>query len=680
MENPFLSREILPDWSKMAPEYIGGAVKEAIEKSRNNLESIKSVPKGGLDYENCVMAFDESTMPIDIVYTRIGHLASVADSPELRAAYNASIGEITDFYSSIRLDDALYARFAEYSESPEGASLKGERARMLSEIMLDFELGGAKLPEREKKRIREIDSLLAIKTQKFSENVLDDTKAFSLDIEDPADLSGLPPTAVAVAAATATAEGKKGWTFTLDQPSYVPFMSYADNDALREKLWRASARIASDGKYSNAELMPEILKLRAEKAKILGRNDFADLILERRMARNGKKALAFVEDLRSKFAGAFEAEWKELLGFAHSEGLLGTDEMAPWRTSYISEKLRAKKYGFDPESLRPYFPMESVMEGMFEICKRLYGLKVSRENMPAPAWDASVELYKVCTKEGKTLGYFYADFRPRRSKRAGAWMNMLEQAHGVRPAVGLIAGNLSEPADGKPALLSHSDVETLFHEFGHLIHFFMMDSRELYLRNVAWDFVELPSQIMENWCRSREGLDIFARHYQTGEKIPGDLFAKFEKARKFMGANAAMRQLSFAQIDLLLHVYPQKFIEAGVEKTAEESLKDFTHKYTERVPTILPRFTHIFGDPVGYAAGYYSYKWAEVLEADAFTRFEKEGIFNPETGREFAEKVLKVGNTVEASEAFKNFMGREPDAAALVERSVSAEFLDGAPA
>ena len=227
MENPFLSREILPDWSKMAPEYIGGAVKEAIEKSRNNLESIKSVPKGGLDYENCVMAFDESTMPIDIVYTRIGHLASVADSPELRAAYNASIGEITDFYSSIRLDDALYARFAEYSESPEGASLKGERARMLSEIMLDFELGGAKLPEREKKRIREIDSLLAIKTQKFSENVLDDTKAFSLDIEDPADLTGLPPTAVAVAAATATAEGKKGWTFTLDQPSYVPFMSYA---------------------------------------------------------------------------------------------------------------------------------------------------------------------------------------------------------------------------------------------------------------------------------------------------------------------------------------------------------------------------------------------------------------------------------------------------------------------
>lgn len=228
-------------------------------------------------------------MPIDIVYTRIGHLASVADSPELRAAYNASIGEITDFYSSIRLDDALYARFAEYAESPEGASLKGERARMLSEIMLDFELGGAKLPEREKKRIREIDSLLAVKTQKFSENVLDDTKAFSLDIEDPADLSGLPPTAVAVAAATASAEGKKGWTFTLDQPSYVPFMSYADNDALREKLWRASARLASDGKYSNAELMPEILKLRAEKAKILGRNDFADLILERRMARNGKR-------------------------------------------------------------------------------------------------------------------------------------------------------------------------------------------------------------------------------------------------------------------------------------------------------------------------------------------------------------------------------------------------------
>ena len=296
--------------------------------------------------------------------------------------------------------------------------------------------------------------------------------------------------------------------------------------------------------------------------------------------------------------------------------------------------------------------------------------------MSAPAWNESVELYEVVSRAGDRLGLFYADFRPRPDKRAGAWMNLLEPACGSRPALGVIAGNLSEPADGKPALLSHSDVETLFHEFGHLIHFFMMDSQELSLRNVAWDFVELPSQIMENWCRSREGLDIFARHYETGEKIPEELFAKFEKSRKFMGANAAMRQLSFAQIDLLLHTRTREFIDGGIEKTARAALADFTHKYTEPVPTILPRFTHLFGDAVGYAAGYYSYKWAEVLEADAFTRFEREGLLNPEVGAEFAERVLRVGDTIDPAEAFRNFMGRDPDAAALVERSIAADVAE----
>ena len=667
-----MAAELPPDWTKMKPEFAAEAVDSAIEKSRANIAAIKALPTGGLDYENCVLAFDSATEPLDTVYSRLGHLVSVADSDALRAAYGALVGKIADFYSSVRLDDGLYAKLAEYAASPEGKSLEGARARMLSETLLDFELGGAKLPAEGKRRIREIDGLPAQKAQKFSENVLDDTKRFTLHIGDPSRLEGLPPAAVAVAAQKAAARGESGWDFTLEQPSYVPFMSYAADDSLREKLWRASARLASDGEYSNWGLMEEILRLRAEKARILGRADFADLVLERRMARSGAKALAFVEDLRGKFSAAFESEWRELLDFSRSGGLLDGGKMPPWRAAYASEKLRAKKYGFDPESLRPYFPMEAVMRGMFEICRRLYGIEVSRAEMPAPAWDSAVELFEARAPSGGVMGLFYADFRPRKNKRAGAWMNLLEPAKRGRPALGVIAGNLSEPAGGKPALLSHSDVETLFHEFGHLIHFFMMDSPELSLRNVAWDFVELPSQIMENWCRSREGLDVFARHYETGEKIPEELFEKFEKSRKFMGANAAMRQLSFAQIDLLLHVRPEEFIAAGIENAARRELAGFVHEYSEAVPTILPRFTHLFGDAVGYAAGYYSYKWAEVLEADAFSRFEREGIFNPEVGAEFAEKVLRVGNSVDPAAAFRNFMGRDPDASALVARSIDS--------
>lgn len=656
----------------MKPEFAAEAVDWAIEKSRTNIEAIKSVPAGGLDYENCVLAFDSATEPLDTVHVRLGHLASVADSDGLREAYGALVGKIADFYSSVHLDAGLYARFAEYAASPGGKSLAGPRARMLSETLLDFELGGAKLPEEGKRRIREIDGLLAQKAQKFSENVLDDTRSFTLHVDDPAKLEGLPPPAVAVAAQKAAARGKPGWNFTLEQPSYVPFMSYAADDSLRERLWRASARLASDGKYSNWELMAEILRLRAEKARILGRGDFADLVLGRRMARSGAKALAFVADLREKFHAAFESEWRELLGFSRSAGLTDGGAMPPWRAAYASEKMRAEKYGFDPESLRPYFPMDSVMRGMFEICRRLYGIEVLRAAMPAPAWDPEVEFFEVRAASGGTLGLFYADFRPRKNKRAGAWMNLLEPARRGRPALGVIAGNLSEPAGGGPALLSHSDVETLFHEFGHLIHFFMMDSPELSLRNVAWDFVELPSQIMENWCRRREGLDIFARHYRTGEKIPGELFEKFERSRKFMGANAAMRQLAFAQIDLLLHTRPEEFISGGIEETARRALAGFTHEYSEAVPTILPRFTHLFGDAVGYAAGYYSYKWAEVLEADAFSRFEREGLFSPEVGGEFAEKILRVGNSIDPADAFRNFMGRDPDASALVERSIDS--------
>lgn len=658
----------------MSPDRAEADIRAALAEAEKNLDAVRKTADAPETptYASTVRALDRASDSLDRAWTYLNHLQSVADTPELRAALNELMPLVSDFYSAVDLDEKLYAAVARFAETPEAKSLSGDKKRLLSETLLDFELSGAKLPPDKKARLREIDSQLAVKTQKFSENVLDDTQRFVLKIENESDLAGLPKTAVAVARKKAAEKGFEGWAFTLEQPSYVPFMTYADSDALREKLWREFSAVAASGKHSNWGLMREILSLRAENAALLSRANFADSVLERRMAKNGATAARFVDSLTEKFEKHFRAEWRELVDFARQNGLLGADEkLPPWRIAYVSEKLRAARYGFDPEQMRPYFPLESVMSGMFEICGTLYGLKISKFAGKSDVWREGVETYEVRDAGGRTLGIFYADFFPNRQKRAGAWMNLLSQRDASSPALGVIAANITEGADGEPPLLSVDEVETLFHEFGHLVHFFLMDSEEVGLRDVAWDFVELPSQIMENWVHFKNCLDIFARNWKTGEKIPDELFAKFDASRKFMGASASMRQLSFAKIDLDMHINPAKYLDSpDIERTARDTLAAYSRDTSEPVPSILPRFTHLFGDPVGYAAGYYSYKWAEVLDADAFTRFEREGVLNPETGREFADKILRVGNTIDADAAFRNFMGRDPDVSALVNRSV----------
>lgn len=579
---------------------------------------------------------------------------------------------MTDFYSSIDLDDELYAVIKDFVQSGEGKSLKSDKARLASETLLDFELSGANLPKDKKSRLREIDSQLAVKTQKFSENVLDGTKMFTLNITDEADLEGLPATAVAVAKKKADEKGMKGWLFTLEQPSYVPFMTYAKNDALREKLWREFSSVAANGKFSNWNLIREILALRDENAAILSRANFADLILERRMAKTGNAAEKFVDSLTEKFGAHFKSEWNELLDFARENGYLGANEkMPPWRIAYVSEKLRAARYGFDPEEMRPYFPLESVMNGMFKICERLYGLKISESKSPAHAWHDSVKLYEAASADGVLLGLFYADFFPREQKRAGAWMNLLSQRDEKNPALGLIAANVTEGADGTPPLLSIDEVETLFHEFGHLVHFFMMDSEEMGLRDVAWDFVELPSQIMENWCHFKSCLDIFAGHWKTAKNSPTNSSQNSTHQENLWGrphlcASFRLRK-SIWQCISMRNIFSRPTIS-----------KNPRVKYSRPICATPPsprrrycRASRICSETAwATPAGYYSYKWAEVLDADAFTRFEKEGVLNAQTGKEFADKILRVGNTIEPDEAFRNFMGRDPDVEALVKRSV----------
>jgi oligopeptidase A len=446
-------------------------------------------------------------------------------------------------------------------------------------------------------------------------------------------------------------------------------LTYADDAELRRQMWTAASTVGASGAQDNTRLISRILALRAEKAAILGKPNFAEIVLERRMARSGERVRSFLDDLRERCAPAFARECRELEEFAAAFPL------TPWSIAYWAEKLRRTRYDFDPELLRPYFPIEKVIAGMFEVARRLFALRITEA--AGPGWHREVKYYDVHDGRGRHIGSFYADWHPRDSKRGGAWMNTLvtggPRADGTRaPHLGLICGNLTPPAADRPALLTHREVETIFHEFGHLLHHLLgeVEIRSLNGINVPWDFVELPSQIMENWCWEREGLDLFARHYQTGAPIPEELFGKMVAARNFRSACAMMRQLAFARMDLLLHVRTSEFATAhDVENPVRAAVADCLIPTDPPAPTIVKRFTHIFADPVGYAAGYYSYKWAEVLDADAFTRFRREGIFNPRVGAEFVEKILSRGNADDPARLFRDFMGRDPDLGALLTRS-----------
>jgi oligopeptidase A len=504
---------------------------------------------------------------------------------------------------------------------------------------------------------------------KFAQNVVDATAAFEYYIEDEAGLAGLPPSAVEAARESAQAKDKPGWRFTLQMPSYQAVLTYLDDAAVRRLLWETYNRRAAE---ANLALIPRILELRRAKAVLLGFQDFADFVLVERMAKNGATALAFERDLHARTVAAFRRENEALLAFRQSregpEAILD-----PWDIGYWAEKQRKAEYDFDEEDLRPYFPLERVVNGMFELVRRLYGVTV-REAGAAPAWDPGVKFYELLDEDGTLLGSFYADWFPRENKRGGAWMNSFytggPAAQGFMPHVGLMCGNLTPPLENKPSLLTHGEAETIFHEFGHLLHHLLsrVEVKSLAGTNVAWDFVELPSQIMENWCWERESLDLFAAHWQTGAPVPGDLFEKMRRARTFRGANAQMRQLGFGTTDLALHIEFDPAQGEDVLAFANAILKEYVAAPLPPGYAMIAAFTHLFADSVGYGAGYYSYKWAEVLDADAFTRFRREGIFNRETGRAFRECILARGDSDDPAALYREFMGRDPDPNALLER------------
>ena len=685
VDNPFLSPDFLINWSAHTADHIEPAIKQALADGQAAIDQIASQPLDQLTYANTFLALENANDSLNFAWSKVTHLQSVADSPEIRTAHNAMLGDVSSFYARIPLNAELWARLKMVADSDEGKSQTGIHRRFVDETVADFVEAGADLPAGQKKRLEEIQGELAKLTQKYSENVLDATNSWDVVIDDESRLAGIPAHALATAQKSAAEKGKgdtqnPAWRFTLHMPSQEPVMVYAEDETLRQEMWEAAIAVGSAGEHDNRPLVPQILALRDEEAKLLGKAHFADQVLGRRMAKSGANALKFVNDLQGKAQEAFQRECGELEQFKAEQMGAPATKLKAWEVGYWAEKQRRALHEFDNEILRPYLSMDRVIAGLFELANRVFGLTITEQ--PAGStevWHEKVKFYEIRDEDDRHVGSFYADWHPRESKRGGAWMGYLKtggpQPDGSRvPHLGYIMGNMTPPSEGKPALLTHREVETVFHEFGHLLHHLLgeVEIKSLNGVNVAWDFVELPSQIMENWCWERESLDLFAWHHETGDPIPDEMFGKMIAARNFRSANAMIRQIQFGKMDLLMHTDTAEFVAAGAEGLEAKITASVAETIIPTEPparSIIYRFGHLFSDPTGYAAGYYSYKWAEVLEADAFGRFKEEGLFNRATGTDFVRHVLSRGNSGDPAELFRAFRGRDPDANALLERS-----------
>jgi oligopeptidase A len=693
--HPFLDSAFHIRWSTLVPEAVGPDIRHALELSKANIEAICAQDLAVASYDSTFAALEAATEDLSRGWGRLNHLDSVCDHPAQREALNAMLPEVTEFFSSIPLNEKLWTVIKAVGESPEIATLNPVKQRFVEETLADFRNSGADLPPAQKERIAALESELSKLTKQYSEHVLDSTNAWEMVITDEAKLDGLPDSAKAGAAANARAKGiatdeSPAWRFTLQFPSMFPVLQHLHDDGIRRQVWEGSISVAANGEQDNTPLVWKILELRQEKAALLGHGHFADLTLLRRMAANGSTALNFVEDLHRRIQPAFLAECKQLAQYKAAKTGTAEGLLEPWETAYWAERQRKEHYDLDDEILRPYFPVDGVMSGMFEIATRIFGIGIKEKDTVflepgsnetaaegvVEVWHPEVKFYEIHDSiSGRHLGSFYADWHPRESKRGGAWMNSLHTGGPGEPHLGLIIGNMSPPVDGKPALLTHGEVETIFHEFGHLLHGLLSDVpvKSLAGTNVPWDFVELPSQIMENFCWDRESLDLFARHFESGEVIPQDLFDKMIAARNYLSASAFMRQLAFGKLDLELHTRLTAYQGRDLDEVDREILAEYRAPMNTLAPSMARRFNHLFSSPTGYAAGYYSYKWAEVLDADAFTRFQREGVLNPETGRAFREHILSKGNSAPADELYRRFMGRDPELEPLLVRSGLAE-------
>ncbi|MGL5177567.1 MAG: oligopeptidase A [Aeromonas veronii] len=676
MNNPLLTMDSLPPFSQIKPEQVQPAVIQAIADCKQKISDVLA-QRDPHTWDSLIAPLEEVNDRLSRIWSPVSHLNSVLNSEALREAHDACLPLLSEFQTYVGQHEGLYQAYLALSESDDFPLLSGAQRKEIQNTLRDFRLSGIGLPAEAQQRYGEIQARLSELASRFSNNVLDATQGWHKLVADEAELAGLPDSVRAAARQMAELKGKEGWLFTLDIPSYLPVMMYADNRELRAEMYEAFTTRASDqgpnaGKWDNSAIMSELLTLRRELAQLLGFANYAELSLATKMADKTEQVVSFLTDLAAKSLPQGKAELEEIRAFAAEQH--GQSELAAWDLAYYAEKLKQHKFSISDEQLRPYFPASKVVKGLFEVVKRVFGMKV-RERLGIDTWHPDVRFYDIFDADDELRGSFYLDLYAREHKQGGAWMDVClgrryRQDGSLQKPGAYLTCNFNGPVDGKPALFTHNEVVTLFHEFGHGIHHMLtrIDVAGVAgINGVAWDAVELPSQFLENWCWESEALAFISGHYETGEPLPADLLEKMLTARNFQAAMQMLRQLEFALFDFRLH---QEFDPANPAQLPA-LLDEVRSQVAVMTPPAFNRFQHSFSHIFagGYAAGYYSYKWAEVLSADAFSRFEEEGIFNPATGQSFLKNILEKGGSKEPMELFRAFRGREPKVDALLRHS-----------
>ncbi len=671
MSNPLLHFSGLPKFNEIKPEHVSPALDLLLSEGRQTIDAL-ATNRDEPSWNGFALKLEDLDEKISRAWSQVGHMNSVVNNPELREAYNDNLAKITDFYSDLAQDERLYAKYRAIQKSSEFAELNSAQQKIINNEVRDFKLGGAELPADKKVRFKAINEELSKLAAKFEENVLDTTNQYALYEADKTRLAGIPEDVLQTAKKAAKTDKKEGFKFTLHFPSYIPVLQYADNRELRETLYRAYATRASEfGKpeFDNTSLITQLLKLRDEEAKLLDFNNFAELSLATKMADSPKQVINFLGSLAEK-AKPYAAQDKlELEAYAKQ---LGIDDMQAWDVAYVSEKLREEKYAFSDQEVKQYFPEAKVMAGLFKVVETIFGVFVKKTS--APTWHKDAHFYEITRHDGNLVGQFYLDLYARNNKRGGAWMDeaITRRVVGnqLQTPVAYLTCNFSAPVGDKPALFTHDEVITMFHEFGHGLHH-MLTKVDNYsvsgIKGVEWDAVELPSQFMENFCWEWDVLRHMTQHVETGAQLPRELFDKMIAAKNFQAGMQTVRQIEFSLFDIKLH--------SEFDVNGSKTALDLIEEIRDQVAVVRPpnwnrfpnNFSHIFAG--GYAAGYYSYKWAEVLSADAYSLFEENGVLSAETGQRFWNEILAQGGSRTAMESFIAFRGREPSIEALLKHN-----------
>ncbi|MCF7497297.1 oligopeptidase A [Vibrio sp. L5-1] len=673
MSNPLLTFTDLPPFSQIKPEHVKPAVEQVIEECRNKIEQVL---EGNISpsWDNLVAPIEEVDDRLGRIWSPVSHMNSVMNSDELRDAYESCLPVLSEYGTWVGQHKGLFEAYKAIKTSEAFSALNQAQQKTITDALRDFELSGIGLPADEQHRYGEISKRQSELGSQFSNNVLDATMGWSKQITDVAELAGMPESALAAAQAAAEAKEQEGYLLTLDIPSYLPVMTYCDNQELRKELYEAYVTRASDrgpnaGKWDNTEIITEQLKLRHEIARMLGFSTYSEKSLSTKMAETPDQVLGFLNDLAVKAKPQGEREVEELRQFAEKE--FGVSELNLWDIAYYSEKQKQDLFDISDEELRPYFPESNVVSGLFEVLNRVFGMSVT-EREGVDTWHESVRFFDIFDATGTLRGSFYLDLYAREHKRGGAWMDdcrgrRMTESGELQTPVAYLTCNFNKPVGDKPALFTHDEVVTLFHEFGHGIHHMLtqVDAGAVSgINGVPWDAVELPSQFLENWCWEEEALSFISGHFETGEALPKEMLEKMLAAKNFQSAMFILRQLELGLFDFTLHTEYDPEVGACVLET----LADVKSKVSVLPSLDWNRFSHSFGHIFagGYSAGYYSYLWAEVLSADAFSAFEEEGIFNTETGNRFLNNILEMGGSEEPMELFKRFRGREPQIDAML--------------